>query len=79
MLRYIIRNNSFEDERYTRGVPSPAAVDGGADGGGVERVGIYTKNGLLSNKKIISIKIEQNVKGLGNDIKIKHIIPFHKK
>jgi len=28
-LRYIIRNNSFEDERYARGISPASAVDGG--------------------------------------------------
>ena len=38
LLRYIIRNNSFEDERYARGVSLASTIDGGAYGSGVEGI-----------------------------------------
>ena len=38
LLRYIIRNNSIEDERYARGVSLIFAVDRGAYTGSVEGV-----------------------------------------
>ncbi len=38
LLRYIIRNNSIEDERYARGVSLIFAVDGGVYAGSVEGV-----------------------------------------